>query len=60
MSTVYTVSDLTKILKIGKNTAYALMRSQGFPSYRINERYYITEAALNEWLSNTSGKIYKV
>ena len=27
MSTVYTVSDLTKILKIGKNTAYALMDS---------------------------------
>lgn len=60
MSTVYTVSDLTKILKIGKNTAYALMRSKGFPSYKINERYYVTESALNEWLTNASGKNFNI
>ena len=57
---VYTAKDLQSILKIGKNAAYALMRSAGFPSYKINERYFVTEVSLNKWLSSIEGKEFNV
>lgn len=53
---VYKAKDLMTILKIGRDTAYALMRSSTFPSYKLNERYYVTEEALNRWLSSLGGK----
>ena len=53
---VYKAQDLVSILKIGRDTAYALMRSDDFPSYKLNERYYITDEALNKWLSSIDGK----
>lgn len=60
MQAIYTAQDLIKILKIGKNAAYALMRSKSFPSYKLNEKYYVTETALNEWLVSISGKEFYV
>lgn len=57
---VYTAKDLQSILKIGKNAAYALMRSAGFPSYKINERYFVTEVSLDKWLSSIEGKEFNV
>lgn len=53
---VYTIKDLQAILHISRNTAYELMRSQGFPSFKINRRIYVTEEAFNKWLSSLSGK----
>lgn len=57
---VYTAKDLQSILKIGKNAVYALMRSAGFPSYKINERYFVTEVSLDKWLSSIEGKEFNV
>lgn len=60
MQAIYTAQDLCKILKIGKNTAYELVKSQGFPSYRINRKYFVTEEALNSWLSSVKGKEFNL
>lgn len=43
-----TTKDLQVILKIGRDRAYALMRSKAFPSMKIGARYYVTKEALEE------------
>lgn len=43
-----TTKDLQVILKIGRDHAYALMRSKAFPSMKIGARYYVTKEALEE------------
>lgn len=45
-----TAKDLQKILKIGRDTAYALMHSKAFPSIKLGGRYYVTQEALDSWL----------
>lgn len=57
---VYTVKEIQSILKVGRNVAYALMSSKGFPSYKINERYYVTDESLNKWLHSLEGKEFNV
>lgn len=53
---VYKAQDLMVILKIGRDKAYSLMRSDSFPSYKVNGHYFITEDALNKWLLSVDGK----
>ncbi|MBO6298470.1 MAG: helix-turn-helix domain-containing protein [Lachnospiraceae bacterium] len=55
---ILTVKDLGKTLKIGRDKAYALIRSNGFPSTCIGNRYIVTERALNEWLHQYEHKTY--
>ena len=53
---VLTTKDLSIALKLGRDSAYALMSSRNFPSYKIGKRYFITSEALNKWLKNVDGK----
>jgi excisionase family DNA binding protein len=53
-----TVKDLQSVLKIGRDTAYALVRSKGFPSYKLGGRYYVTQEALERWLKEYEYKSY--
>lgn len=56
MMTVYTVKEVSVILKLGKNQTYALMNSKAFPSYKIGSKMFVTEDALNEWLSKITNQ----
>ena len=49
---VYTMSELQVILKIGNNTAYKLVKLNGFPSIQIGKKILIPKSELNEWLKN--------
>ena len=53
-----TVKELSSDLRIGKDKAYALMKSKSFPSICIGKRYYVTEEALADWLRNYEYKEY--
>ncbi len=44
--------DLQTILKIGKNSAYSLMRSNCFPSVQIGRKWLVSEESLKEWLKD--------
>ena len=44
------IKDLQKILKIGRNVAYNLMKMDSFPSIQIGRKYLVEEKALREWL----------
>ena len=55
---ILTAKDLGKRLKIGRDKAYSLIKSAGFPSVKIGGRYIVTEKALDEWLSRYEYKSY--
>ena len=40
---LYTVDDIQRIFKLGKNKAYELLRSDGFPSIKLNKRFYVSQ-----------------
>lgn len=56
MTKVLTASEVRDILKLGKNQTYALMNNKAFPSYRIGNKMFVTEDALNEWLKSIENK----
>ena len=55
-----TVKELRKRLNIGRDTAYALMHSAGFPSIKLGGRYYVAEDELQMWLSRYAYKSYEL
>ena len=55
-----TPKDLQYIFGIGKNRAYELMNSSGFPTLKINNRMYVSKTALNKWIDIYTGRQYLV
>ena len=55
-----TVKDLQKELKLGRDTAYALMHAKGFPSIKIGGRYYVSNDALIRWLEQYEHKEFVI
>lgn len=55
---LYTVRDIQEIFKIGRTKAYELMSSSGFPSFKINNRVYVEEQSLENWLRKREGKTF--
>ena len=47
---VLTVSDVQKILRIGKNRAYELVKQNKIPSIRIGNTYRISRNAIEDIL----------
>lgn len=44
--------ELKSILGIGTHAAYALMKSDSFPSFVIGGKYYCSLEHLKEWINN--------
>ena len=53
-----TAKDIQDIFSMGKNQAYALMHSSGFPSIVIGSRIYVEPEHLKKWLDMYSGRCY--
>lgn len=53
-----TAKDLQRILKVGRDRAYALMKAEGFPSTKIGGRYYVSEEALARWMRQYEYKTF--
>jgi len=47
---IYTYKDIMKILGIGKNQAYQLLKSEEFPVIRIGKTYKVSKYVFNQWL----------
>lgn len=58
--TLYTVKDVERIFHMGHSQAYALVNSQGFPSFRINNRIYVEAEELRKWVGAYKGQKYLV
>lgn len=55
---LYTVNDIMRIFKMGRSKAYQLMASSGFPSFKLNNKLYISSEKLEKWIDKTSGRCY--
>lgn len=54
------VKELQNIWQVGRDKAYALMHSSGFPSIKIGGRYYVTQDELKKWLERYAYKTYEL
>ncbi len=50
-----TAKDLQRIFGCGKNRAYELMHTAGFPALQIAGRFYVKQSAFDRWLDRYSG-----
>lgn len=50
------VKDIMNYMHIGKDKAYALMRSKSFPSTQIGKTYFVTQENFEKWLIMYTGK----
>lgn len=55
-----TYKDIQFIFGVGKNRAYELMNSSGFPTLRIGERMYVSREALRKWIATYTNKTYRI
>lgn len=49
MEKYLTAKDIMKIFSCGKNRAYDIIRSEGFPTIQIGKRKYVPEEAFKKW-----------
>lgn len=50
--TLLAAKDIAESSGMSVNTVYALMRSNTFPSIKIGGRYYVTQLAYANWLTD--------
>lgn len=60
MNEFYTVADIMGVLRVGKNTAYGLINSDGFPSIKIGGTYRIPKKEFEAWCEKHIGKEVKI
>ena len=53
-----TPKDIQVIFSVGRNQAYSLMHSAGFPTITINNRLYVEQEKLKKWLDTYTGRQY--
>lgn len=46
----YSASEVAAYLGISRTFAYNLMRTCGFPSFRVGDRVLVTRAAFEQWI----------
>ena len=54
---VYDVTDIKKLLGIGKNQAYELVKSGVFPTKRVGSRYLVAKDIFCRWLLSGDEKV---
>jgi excisionase family DNA binding protein len=50
---VYNVEELSKVLNIGLNKAYELVRKNEVPNIKVGKKYMIPRKELLKWLRNS-------
>lgn len=53
MPEIMAVKDLALYLNMDRVLVSALMKTKGFPSFRVGDRYYVYREALRNWLMRT-------
>ena len=52
IAVIYKPAELMRVLGLGRNTVYALLRSGRIRSVKIGRRYLVTQEALHEFLTD--------
>lgn len=59
-TTMMSVKDVSEVLGIGINQAYALVRKDDFPKIRINKQYLIPQAKFSQWIEKNMNQTISV
>ena len=51
----YTITDIMKIFKLGKNKAYYLIKTKGFPVIKVGRKSLVPKAELKKWVKQNIG-----
>ena len=54
------VEDIQEIMGIGRDKAYRLMHSDGFPSVQIGKTFFVTVDNFMRWMRDYTYKEYKL
>ena len=54
---MFNVHDIMRIFKCGRDKAYSIMQTEGFPSFRIDGTYYVERDNLEKWIGSCKNKI---
>jgi len=54
------IRDLQVQLRIGRDKAYKLMHTSGFPSIKIGGTYFVSQDELQKWLQRYTYKEFKL
>lgn len=46
----YTPKETAKVLNIGINKLYTLLKEDNFPSYKIDDKWFVSRRGLQEWI----------
>ena len=52
---VYTVEEIMKILEIGRNATYLLIKMEAFHYVKIGGQYRISKKSFENWLNGEEG-----
>lgn len=45
------VKEVSKILGIGINQTYELVKKEGFPSFRVGQKFLVPKEKFEEWIN---------
>lgn len=55
---IYDIKDVQRILKIGRNNVYKLLKVPTFPAIKIGNKYIIPRAEFEQWVHKSIHKKY--
>lgn len=55
-SDIVTVDEVMKMLRLGKNTVYSLLKSEQIKTLKVGARYIIPKASVIEFVTLTNSK----
>ena len=55
-SDIVTVDEVMKMLRLGKNTVYKLLKDDEIPNVKVGARYVIPKQSVIEFVSTTNHK----
>jgi hypothetical protein len=60
LPTLFTEKDLREVVfgnELSKNNTYALIHSEGFPTVKIGNKYFISREGFKSWVNERAGKL---
>lgn len=54
---VLTPMDIAELLGISRNTAYQVVHSRGFPSFKVGKQYRVSSDKFLSWLNSQSNSL---
>ena len=59
-SIIYRVKDIMRIMGVGRDSAYSIMRANGFPATKLGRTYIVTKKNFEAWLDQYAGRKFQL